>query len=121
MAVRTIIRNISNPAVPFGGGIVDFIDEIVPPNCTLVLKSFGNDVGNVALWTFAHWRFLKNMMPQFPMDDIYDPSGTTMLRQPCENIKWQGGSRFTLRAINDHAAITAVMPVSVEYDLVAND
>lgn len=100
----------------------DFIDFVVPPNQTLILKSFGNDLSNVAGWTLVHWRLLKNGIPQYPMDDIFDQMGYAAQRQPVQNLKWTGGSRFIVRGIANAGtpALCAVL-ISVEYDLVDND
>lgn len=120
MAKQTYIEDRSQ--VIAAGAQADFIDLVVPMNQTLVLKSFGNDLSNVAGWTLVHWRFLKNTLPYYPMDDIFDQMGFAAQRQPVQNLRWPGGSRFTVRGIADAGtpAGTAVL-ISVEYDLVDND
>lgn len=119
MSKQTYIEDRS--AVIAAGTQNDFIDFVVPSNQTLVLKSFGNDLSNVAAWTLVHWRFLKNGIPQYPMDDIFDQMGFAAQRQPVQNLRWTGGSRFIVRGIADAGtpAGTAVL-ISIEYDLVDN-
>jgi hypothetical protein len=100
----------------------DFIDLFVPANSTLIVKSFGNDLSNVAGWTFAQWQFLKNGMPQYPLDAIFDQMGYAAQRQAVQQLKWNGGDRFQLRGLMAAAgpAGCAVL-VSVEYEIVDND
>ena len=118
--MRNRIRTYSE-TVAAVGGVVDFVDEIVPSNQTYVIKSVGVDLDNVAGWTFCHWRFLKNGIPVYPLDDIYDQIGYAAQRQSVENIQFPGGSRFQIRGINDHAALNIGMLITVEYDIVDND
>jgi len=113
------VRDLSG-SVAAAGGIRDFIDEIVPSNCTLIIRAFGNDLDNIAGWTFCHWRFLRNGIPVYPLNDIYDQMGYSASRQKVQNIRFNGGDRFILRGINDHAALAIGMLVSVEYDIVDN-
>lgn len=103
------------------GAQADFLDEIVPANSQYVIKSFGNDLSNVAAWTFVHWRILRNGIPVYPMDDIYDQMGYAAQRQPVENIILRGGQRFQVRGIANVGtpAGTAVL-VSIEYEQIDN-
>ena len=117
--MSTMIKDLSH-SVAAVGGTYDFIDEVVPSNCKLILKGFGNDLDNIAGWTFCHWRFLRNGIPAYPMDDIYDQMGYSAQRQPTQQLIWQGGDRFQLRGINDHAALAIGMLISVEYEFVDN-
>lgn len=108
-------------AVIAAGTQFDFIDEIVPSNTKYVMKSFGNDLSNVAAWTFVHWRILRNGIPVYPMDDIFDQMGFAAQRQPIEGIEIKGGQRFQVRGIANAGtpAGTAVL-VSIEYDQIDN-
>lgn len=118
MSVRKQSRDFS--AVVAFGTFIDFIDEVVPANCKYIIKTFGNDLSNVLGWTFCHWQFIKNGIPQYPLNNIYDQMGYAAARQPVQNIVFEGGSRFQLRGINDTAATTMAMLVSVEWDEVDN-
>lgn len=120
MSKQTFIEDRSQ--VIAAGTQADFIDFTVPSNQMLIVKSFGNDLSNVAGWTLVHWQLLKNGIPNYPMQDIYDQMGYAAQRQPIQNLRWPGGSRFTVRGIANAGtpAGTAVL-VSIEYDLVDND
>lgn len=111
---RTRIRDFSAVIAP--AAQFDFIDEIVPSNQHFVVKSFGNDLSNVAGWTFAQWQLLRNGMPVYPMDAIFDQMGFAAQRQPVENLVWNGGDRFQVRGLMAAAgpAGCAVL-VSIEY------
>ena len=103
------------------GGVFDFIDEVVPTNQTFVIKKVGVDLDNVAGWTFCHWRFLRNGMAVYPLDDIYDQIGYAADSQEVEEIRFHGGSRFQVRGINDHAALPIGMLLTISYDVIDND
>ena len=115
-----IIRDLS--ATIAAGSTFDFLDEVVPSNCHYVIKSFGNDLSNVAAWGLVHWRFLENGMPIFPMDDIFDQMGFAAQRQPTQPIIIRGGARFQLRGIANAGvpAGTNVL-ISIEFDIEPND
>jgi hypothetical protein len=117
---KTFIEDFSQVIAP--ATQYDFIDMYVPANSTLIVKSFGNDLSNVAGWTFTQWQLLKNGMAQYPMDAIFDQMGYAAQRQQIQQLKWQGGDRFQLRGLMAAAgpAGCAVL-VSIEYDIVDND
>ena len=113
------IRDFS--AVIAAGAQNDFIDEIVPSNTKYVMKSFGNDLSNVAAWTFVSWSILRNGIGVYPMDDVRDQMGYAAQRQAIEGIEIKGGQRFQVRGIARAGtpAGTAVL-VSIEYDQIDN-
>lgn len=120
MAKRTFIEDFSQ--VIAAGANFDFIDMYVPANSRLILKSFGNDLSNVGGWTFVHWQFLRNGIPIYPMDDIFDQMGYAAQRQAIQNLEVNGGDRFQLRGVANVGtpAGTSVL-CSIEYDIVDND
>jgi len=119
MAKRTFIDDFSQ--VIAAGAQADFIDMIVPANCSLVVKSFGNDLSIVAAWTLVHWQFLKNGIPFDPLDDIYDQMGYAAQRQAIQNLRWNGGDRFQLRGIaNAGTPAGTVVLASIEYEIIDN-
>ena len=114
------IRDFSAVIAP--GAQFDFINIIVPSNQHYVLKEFGNDLANVAGWTFAQWQILVNGMPTYPMDAIFDQMGYAAQRQKVEGIVIRGGSRFQVRGLMDALGppLCAVL-VSIAYEEVDND
>ena len=120
MAEKIFVRDYSAVIAP--AAQFDFIDMYISANSTLIVLEFGNDLANVAGWTFAQWQLLKNGMPQYPMDAIFDQMGYAAQRQTIENLQWQGGDRFQLRGLMAAAgpAGCAVL-ASIKYKIVDND
>lgn len=110
---RNRIRDFSR--VIAAGTQYDFIDEFIPANQHFVMKSFGNDLSNVAAWTFVHWQILENGLPCYPMDDVFDQMGYAAQRQAIENIIIRGGGRFQIRAIANAGCPATTVLLSIEY------
>ena len=118
--MRHEIRDFSS--VIAAGATFNFINEIVPPNCTYVIKEFGNDLSNVLSWTFVSWVFLVNGLAQFPLNDIRDQMGFAAQRQEVQNVRIPGGSRLQVQGVARAGIIlgTAVL-LSIAYDIEDND
>jgi hypothetical protein len=96
------------------GSSLDLVTIDVPPKAVMRLKSFGNELSDIAAIGSVYWSFLVNGYKMPELQDLYD---VETMREPMQELEISGGSQFIIRAVNGYGS-DVKMGTSFEYEFI---